>query len=35
MLSRLLETHEIIITKVRDEIERTQNNHDDGPNDLL
>jgi starvation-inducible DNA-binding protein len=35
MLSRLLEAHEIIITKVRDAITRTQANRDDGTNDLL
>ena len=35
MLSRLLEAHETIITKVRDAITVTQNNRDDGTNDLL
>ena len=35
MLSRLLEAHEIIITKVRDAITRTSENGDDGSNDLL
>jgi starvation-inducible DNA-binding protein len=35
MLSRLLEAHEIIITKVRDAITRTASNRDDGTNDLL
>ena len=35
MLSRLLEAHEIIITKVRDAITRTAANRDDGTNDLL
>jgi starvation-inducible DNA-binding protein len=35
MLSRLLEAHEIIITKVRDAITRTTANRDDGTNDLL
>jgi starvation-inducible DNA-binding protein len=35
MLSRLLEAHEIIITKVRDGITRTTANRDDGTNDLL
>jgi starvation-inducible DNA-binding protein len=35
MLSRLLEAHEIIITKARDAITRTTANRDDGTNDLL
>lgn len=35
MLSRLLEAHEIIITKVREAITRTAANRDDGTNDLL
>jgi starvation-inducible DNA-binding protein len=35
MLSRLLEAHEIVITKVRDAIARTTANRDDGTNDLL
>jgi starvation-inducible DNA-binding protein len=35
MLSRLLEAHEIIITKVRDAISRTTANRDDGTNDML
>jgi starvation-inducible DNA-binding protein len=35
MLSRLLEAHEIIITKVREAITRTADNRDDGTNDLL
>jgi starvation-inducible DNA-binding protein len=35
MLSRLLDAHEIIITKVRDAITRTTANRDDGTNDLL
>ena len=35
MLSRLLEAHEIIITKVRDAITRTAANRDDGTNDML
>ena len=35
MLSRLLEAHEIIITKVRDAITRTTANRDDGTNDML
>jgi starvation-inducible DNA-binding protein len=35
MLSRLLEAHEIIITKVRDAITLTAANRDDGTNDLL
>ena len=35
MLSRLLEAHEIVITKVRDAITRTMANRDDGTNDLL
>jgi len=35
MLSRLLEAHEIVITKVRDAITRTTVNRDDGTNDLL
>lgn len=35
MLARLLEGHEIIITKVRDAISRTADNRDDGTNDLL
>lgn len=35
MLSRLLEAHEIIITKVRDAVGRTAENRDDGTNDLL
>ncbi len=35
MLSRLLEAHEIIIAKVRDAIETTANNGDDGTNDIL
>jgi starvation-inducible DNA-binding protein len=35
MLSRLLEAHEIVITKIRDAITRTTSNRDDGTNDLL
>jgi starvation-inducible DNA-binding protein len=35
MLSRLLEDHETIITKVRDAITKTADNRDDGTNDLL
>lgn len=35
MLSRLLEAHEIIITKVRDAITATAETRDDGTNDLL
>jgi starvation-inducible DNA-binding protein len=35
MLSRLLEAHEIIVTKIRDAIGRTANYRDDGTNDLL
>jgi starvation-inducible DNA-binding protein len=35
MLSRLLEAHEIVITKVRDAITRTAANRDDGTNDML
>jgi starvation-inducible DNA-binding protein len=35
MLSRLLEDHEIIITAVREGIEKTGEMHDDGTNDLL
>ena len=35
MLSRLLETHQIIIEKVRDAIGKTAKNGDDGTNDLL
>jgi starvation-inducible DNA-binding protein len=35
MLSRLLEAHEIIITKTREAITRTAANRDDGTNDLL
>lgn len=35
MLSRLLEAHEIVITKTRDAIERTQDSGDMGTNDLL
>jgi starvation-inducible DNA-binding protein len=35
MLSRLLEEHETIITKVRDAITKTAANRDDGTNDLL
>ncbi len=35
MLSRLLEAHEIIITKVRDAVTRTAALRDDGTNDLL
>jgi starvation-inducible DNA-binding protein len=35
MLSRLLEAHEIVITKTRDAITRTAANRDDGTNDLL
>lgn len=35
MLSRLLEAHEIVITKVREAITRTTANRDDGTNDLL
>jgi len=35
MLSRLLEAHEIVITKVRDAITRTTASRDDGTNDLL
>lgn len=35
MLSRLLEAHEVIITKVRHAITATADNRDDGTNDLL
>jgi starvation-inducible DNA-binding protein len=35
MLSRLLDAHEIIITGVRDAIERTARNGDAGSSDLL
>lgn len=35
MLSRLIEAHEVIITKVRDAVTRTATNRDDGTNDLL
>jgi starvation-inducible DNA-binding protein len=35
MLSRLLEAHEIIITKVREAVTLTAGNRDDGTNDLL
>jgi starvation-inducible DNA-binding protein len=35
MLSRLLEAHEIIITKVREAITKTAETRDDGTNDLL
>ncbi|HLJ08047.1 MAG TPA: ferritin-like domain-containing protein, partial [Acidimicrobiia bacterium] len=35
MLSRLLEDHEIIITKVREGITKTADNRDDGTNDML
>ncbi len=35
MLSRLVEAHEVIITKVRDAITATAANRDDGTNDLL
>jgi starvation-inducible DNA-binding protein len=35
MLSRLLEAHEIIITKIREAITATTANRDDGTNDLL
>ncbi len=35
MLSRILEAHEIIITKVRDAVTRTAALRDDGTNDLL
>jgi starvation-inducible DNA-binding protein len=35
MLSRLLEAHEIIITKVREAVTLTAHNRDDGTNDLL
>ena len=35
MLSRLLEDHEIIITKVRDGVTKTAENRDDGTNDML
>ena len=35
MLSRLLDAHETIITKVRDAITRTANLRDDGTNDIL
>jgi starvation-inducible DNA-binding protein len=35
MLSRLLEAHEIIIAKVRDAIENTAQNGDQGTNDIL
>jgi starvation-inducible DNA-binding protein len=35
MLSRLVEAHEIVITKIRDAITRTTANRDDGTNDLL
>jgi starvation-inducible DNA-binding protein len=35
MLSRLLEAHEIIITKVREAVTRTADSRDDGTNDLL
>jgi len=35
MLSRLLEDHEIIITRVREGVSRTAKNGDDGTNDML
>ena len=35
MLSRLLEAHEIVITKVREAVTRTAESRDDGTNDLL
>src|SRR2546422_3780449 len=35
MLSRLLEAHEIVITKIREAITRTTANRDDGTNDML
>jgi len=35
MLSRLLEDHEIIITKVREGVTKTAENRDDGTNDML
>ena len=35
MLSRLLAAHEIVIPKVRDALQRTATNGDDGTNDLL
>ncbi|MEE6260445.1 Dps family protein [Plantactinospora sonchi] len=35
MLSRLLEAHEILITKVRDAVDKTADNRDDGTNDIL
>jgi starvation-inducible DNA-binding protein len=35
MLSRLLEAHEIVITKIREAITRTAANRDDGTNDML
>jgi starvation-inducible DNA-binding protein len=35
MLSRLLETHEIVITKAREAIAKTAETRDDGTNDLL
>jgi starvation-inducible DNA-binding protein len=35
MLSRLLEAHEIVITKLREAIAKTAANGDDGTNDLL
>ncbi|ROT34222.1 Dps family protein [Micromonospora sp. HM5-17] len=35
MLSRLLEAHEIVITKVRDAADRTSENGDAGTNDIL
>ena len=35
MLSRLLEAHEIVITKIRDAITKTTANRDDGTNDML
>ncbi|MEO3744217.1 DNA starvation/stationary phase protection protein [Plantactinospora sp. B5E13] len=35
MLSRLLEAHEIVITKVRDAVDKTADNRDDGTNDIL
>ena len=35
MLSRLLEDHEILITKIREGVRLTEKNHDDGTNDML
>ena len=35
MLSRLLEDHEIVISKIRDGVRLTEENKDDGTNDML